>query len=49
MQQRFWVSVVLSIPVLIVAMGDMIPGQPLLQLASARTWTWVDGVFVVTS
>ena len=42
MQRRFWVSVILSIPVLIVAMGDMIPGQPLLQLASARTWTWVE-------
>jgi Cu+-exporting ATPase len=42
MQRRFGSALVLSIPVLIVAMGDMIPGQPLLQLASQRTWTWVE-------
>ncbi len=42
MQRRFWVSLVLTIPVLIAAMGEMIPGQPLRQLASQRTWTWVE-------
>jgi Cu+-exporting ATPase len=41
MQRRFWVSLVLTIPVLVAAMGEMIPGQPLQQLASQRTWTWV--------
>jgi Cu+-exporting ATPase len=42
MKRRFWVSVVLSVPVLISAMGDMIPGQPLQLLASHRTWTWFE-------
>jgi Cu+-exporting ATPase len=42
MRRRFWVSLALAVPVLISAMGDMIPGQPLLQLASQRTWTWVE-------
>ena len=42
MKRRFRASVVLTIPVLIAAMGEMIPGQPLRQLASQRTWTWVE-------
>lgn len=42
MQRRFWVSLVLTIPVVIVAIGEMIPGQPLRQLASQLTWTWVE-------
>lgn len=42
MRRRFWVSLVLTIPVLIAAMGDVIPGRPLQHLASQRTWTWVE-------
>ena len=42
MRKRFWVAVVLSLPVLISAMGKSIPGQPLDQLASARSWTWME-------
>jgi Cu+-exporting ATPase len=42
MNRRFWISLVLTIPVFVAAMGEMIPGQPLLRLASQRTWTWVE-------
>ena len=42
MKRRFWVSLVLTIPILIAAMGEMIPGQPLRHLASQRNWTWVE-------
>ena len=28
MTRRFWVSVVLTVPLLVIAMGDLIPGQP---------------------
>jgi Cu+-exporting ATPase len=42
MQRRFWISLVLTIPVFIAAMGEMIPGQPLQHLATQRTWTWVE-------
>ena len=42
MKRRFWVSLALTIPVLIAAMGAMIPGQPLQHMASQRTWTWVE-------
>ncbi|MBI3065424.1 MAG: heavy metal translocating P-type ATPase [Deltaproteobacteria bacterium] len=40
MTRRFWVGVVLSIPVLLVAMSDMLPGQPLHQLLSSKFLTW---------
>jgi Cu+-exporting ATPase len=42
MRRRFWVSLALTVPVLISAMGEMIPGQPLQQLAAKRTWTWIE-------
>ena len=42
MKRRFWISLVLTIPVFIAAMGEMIPGQPLQDLAMQRTWTWVE-------
>ncbi len=41
MQRRFWGSVVFSVPVLIIAMGDMLPGRPLSNLASPHIWNWV--------
>ncbi|HJX10571.1 MAG TPA: copper-translocating P-type ATPase [Candidatus Binatia bacterium] len=40
MTRRFWVGVVLSIPVLLVAMSDMLPGQPLHQLLWSKLLTW---------
>jgi len=41
MTRRFWVSLVLSVPVFVIAMADLIPGRPLDGLASERTWGWV--------
>ena len=34
MSRRFWVSAALAIPLLVIAMSDMIPGQPLQQAVS---------------
>jgi Cu+-exporting ATPase len=42
MQRRFLTAVVLTVPVFISAMGDLIPGHPLAQLASPSTWTWFE-------
>ena len=36
MTRRFWVSVALAIPVLILGMSDLIPGKPVQHLLSAR-------------
>ncbi len=37
MSRRFWFAVVLTLPVLALAMGDMLPGAPVSALFSART------------
>jgi P-type Cu+ transporter len=37
MSRRFWVAVALTLPLLILAMGDMLPGQPVSALISGRT------------
>ncbi len=41
MTRRFWVAVALSIPVFMLGMSDLIPGQPLQQLIPMRTLAWV--------
>ncbi len=40
MTRRFWICVVLSIPVLFLAMSEMIPGQPVQQAVSVRSLIW---------
>ena len=42
MRRRFWTGVALTVPVLISAMGEFIPGRPLERLAAPRTWTWFE-------
>ena len=42
MTRRFWASLVLTVPVVVLAMGDLIPGQPLQELISARLSDWVE-------
>jgi Cu+-exporting ATPase len=42
MTRRFWVSVALAVPLLVVAMGDLIPGRPLERLASPRAFDWLE-------
>ena len=42
MKRRFWFSTILTIPVLALAMGKYIPGQPLDRLASPNFWTWFE-------
>jgi Cu+-exporting ATPase len=40
MQRRFWASVVLTAPVFMIAMADIIPGRPLESLATPRILQW---------
>jgi P-type Cu+ transporter len=44
MTRRFWICAGLSLPLFILAMSDMFPGQPLQQLASPRLLTWIQFV-----
>jgi Cu+-exporting ATPase len=41
MRRRFWVSVVLSIPVFAIGMSDLIPGAPLQSLVSPIALAWI--------
>ena len=40
MSRRFWVAVVLAIPVFVLGMSDLIPGQPLQRLVPMSTLQW---------
>ncbi len=41
MRRRFWVSVVLTIPLFVIGMGDLIPGAPLQRLVSPTVLPWL--------
>jgi len=41
MSRRFWFSLVLAVPVLFLAMSEMIPGQPLQHAVSLRLLSWI--------
>jgi Cu+-exporting ATPase len=42
MSRRFWVSLALSLPVLVIAMGGIIPGNPLTDLIPHRVSSWIE-------
>ena len=42
MTRRFWLSVVLTVPVLAIAMGDMLPGQPVSKLLPGAIRPWLE-------
>ena len=44
MTRRFWVGVVLTIPLLVIAMSEFIPGNLLERVASMRTLGWIQFV-----
>jgi Cu+-exporting ATPase len=41
MNRRFWIAVVLTIPVVVLGMSDLIPGQPLQRMLSMSLLQWV--------
>src|SRR6266480_118135 len=42
MTRRFWIGVVLTVPLLIIAMSDSVPGRPLERVASMQTLSWIE-------
>ena len=45
MIRRFWLSLLLTVPLLLLAMSEMLPGQPVQHAFSARLLTWVQLLF----
>ena len=44
MSRRFWASVTLTLPLFLLGMSDLLPGQPVQQAISPRTLAWVEFV-----
>jgi len=44
MTRRFWVSVILTVPLLLIAMSDLVPGNPLERIVSTRALGWIQFV-----
>ncbi|MFY9309069.1 MAG: heavy metal translocating P-type ATPase, partial [Bacteroidia bacterium] len=44
MTRRFRISLVLTVPLLLLSMGDLIPGRPLEQAGSPRLFAWIQFV-----
>jgi P-type Cu+ transporter len=42
MTRRFWISVALAIPLILIEMSDMIPGRPVARLLSGSVRTWIE-------
>lgn len=42
MLRKFWIALVLSIPVFIIAMSDMIPFLHLEKIVSKKVWSWIE-------
>src|SRR5713101_7359021 len=42
MTRRFWISVALTLPPVVLEMSDMIPGQPVQRLMPASMLTWIE-------
>jgi Cu+-exporting ATPase len=45
MQRRFWISLILTLPVVLLGMSDLIPGQPVQHALSPGALTWVQLAF----
>ena len=41
MTRRFWISAALTLPLFVYAMGDLVPGQPLMHLVPANWAPWL--------
>ncbi len=42
MTRRFWISLVLTAPLLVIAMADMLPGMPVQQVVPAGWLPWIE-------
>jgi Cu+-exporting ATPase len=42
MTRRFWLAAAFTIPLFIVAMGDLLPGEPISRMLSPRARTWLE-------
>lgn len=44
MTRRFWISAILTLPLLLITMGEMLPGSPVMKLISPSTSSWLQAI-----
>ncbi len=42
MRRRFWIAAAFTVPLFIVAMGDLLPGEPISRMLSPSARTWLE-------
>jgi len=42
MTRRFWVSLIFTVPLFVIAMGDLLPGRPVSAILSATARPWIE-------
>lgn len=45
MTRRFWTSVVMTIPLLLLMVSEMLPSMPLQHMLSGKVWAWIEFAF----
>lgn len=45
--RKFWISLMFTIPIFIIAMSEMIPGKPLFQIFEQNVWNWIQFVLSI--
>ena len=45
MLRRFWVSLILSLPIILLAFSELIPGKPFEKFMSLRVSNWIEFIF----
>lgn len=42
LKKKFWIAVIFTLPIFIIAMSEMIPNNPLYKLLDQKYWNWVE-------
>ncbi|SEG04703.1 Cu2+-exporting ATPase [Halpernia humi] len=45
--KKFWIAVIFTVPILIMAMSEMIPNNPLYKVMEQKNWNWVQFVLSI--
>lgn len=47
LREKFWIAFAFTLPIFIIAMSEMIPGNPLYDWMSQRSWNWIQFVLSI--
>lgn len=47
LSKKFWIAVVFTLPIFLIAMSEMVPNNPLYEVLSMKHWNWIQFVLSV--